>query len=121
MEKITEQLDFLEIKNKTEFKELLEMMVNNNDFIFEFKNGEEYRIINDEVIYEIYCDEQEETLLDVYPHIFKDLPWWVELNLDKTINNILDADGYGNLFASYDGEEHEVTLEKELYHFFRTN
>lgn len=121
MKNLTEQLDFLEIKNKKELKKLLEMMVNNNDFIFEFVNGQEYRVINDEVIYEIYCDEQEETLLDVYPHIFKDLPWWVELDLDKTIQNILDADGYGNLFASYDGDEYEVNFEGELFHFFRTN
>ena len=121
MKKFTEQLDFLQFENVKEIKELLEMMVNNNDFIFEFKNGEEYRIINDEVIYEIYCDEQEETLLVIYPEVFKSNLWWVEIDMPKTINNILDADGYGNLFASYDGEEHEVTLEKELYHFFRTN
>jgi hypothetical protein len=121
MENLTEQLDFLKFKNKLEFKELLEMMVNNNDFIFEFESGEEYRIISDYKIYDIYCEEQEDSLKECYPEIFDKKPWWVEIDLDKTIDNILNADGYGNLFASYDGEEHEVTLEKELFHFFRTN
>ena len=121
MENITEQLDFLEIENNTELEELLEMMVNNRDFTFEFKSGEEYRIINERKIEDIYFEEQEDMLREVYPEIFDNNLWWVEIDINKTIQNLLDADGYGNLFATYDGTDNEVYLDRELYHFFRTN
>ncbi len=121
MEKITEQLHFLEIKNKSELNDLLEMMANNRDFTFEFANGQEYRIITDYKIYDIYCEEQEDMLKEIYPEVFDNNLWWVEIDMDKTIENILDADGYGNLFATYDGKENEVNFEGELFHFFRTN
>jgi hypothetical protein len=121
MEKITEQLDFLEIKNKSELNDLLEMMANNNDFHFEFENGQMYRIISDYKIYDIYCEEQEDSLKECYPQIFDEKPWWVEIDLSKSIDNILNADGYGNLFATYNGDEYEVNFEGELFHFFRTN
>lgn len=121
MEKITEQLDFLEIKNKSELSDLLEMMVNNNDFTFEFENGQEYRIISECVIMDTYFEEQEDMLREVYPQMFDSNLWWVEIDMKKTIQNLLDADGYGNLFASYDGTDNEVTLDRDLFHFFRTN
>ena len=121
MKNITEQLDFLEIKNKSELSDLLEMMVNNNDFTFEFANGQEYRIINENKIEYIYFEEQEDALRDIYPEVFDSNLWWVEIDMNKTIQNILDAYGYGNLFATYDGDEHQVYLERELFYFFRTN
>jgi antitoxin component of MazEF toxin-antitoxin module len=121
MKNLTEQLDFLEIKNKRELKELLEMMVNNRDFTFEFENGQEYRIINENKIEDIYFEEQEDMLNEVYPEVFNNNLWWVEIDMNKTIQNLLDADGYGNLFATYDGTDNEVYLEGDLFHFFRTN
>jgi secreted Zn-dependent insulinase-like peptidase len=122
MRELEHQLDFLELECQLDILELEKMMINNNDFTFEFSNGKEYRIINDNVIERIYFEEQEEQLEQVYPEIFKDKLWWVEIDIEKTIENILEVDGFGNLFATYDARDNEVWLEaNNMFHFFRIN
>lgn len=120
--KLKGQLEyFIDGVTKQEVKEVLNLIETESDFTYEFENGEEYRIINENVITNIYFEEQEELLAEIYPEIFEKKPWWVEIDLNKTIQNILDADGYGQLFATYDGVENEINIDGVYYYCFRIN
>jgi len=48
-----------------------------------------------------------------------------ELMLDNGIDDLISEcirlDGYGHAFGSYDGDNEEITLNDELYIYFRTN
>lgn len=48
-----------------------------------------------------------------------------ELMLDNGIEELIEEycrlDGYGAVFSSYDGNNEEITLNGELYIYFRTN
>jgi len=102
-----------------ELQELADKLYTKNDFTIEFRMGE-YRIINADAIWSIYRDEQEELIKDVY-FAGKDFPWWVEIDWEKTCENVLNSDGYGNNFASYDGNEQEFNYDGENWYVFRTN
>jgi len=111
-----------------ELHDLAEKMDSENDFTVDL-DGAEYRFIEDAVIRETAQDEMEEMIKDCYLSTpdNKELPWWIEIDWKKTVQNCIDADGYGHHFSSYDGNEYEVTsdtypsINYELWHIFRTN
>jgi hypothetical protein len=102
-----------------ELEDLLEKIDSEVDFDIEL-DGKEYRFIRDVNIWDIYFESQMDLIKDCYfPR--DGLPWWVEIDWDKTIQNVLDADGYGNHFSTYDGSEEMVLHENENYYIFRIN
>ena len=63
-------------------------------------------------------DEIQELVQDCYLNgTDLDKYWWIEVDWDKTAKNVIDADGYGHHFATYDHEEYYY----EGCYFFRTN
>ena len=112
--------DLLEIKiTKKEYDEFLYEIDNSFDFLIVFKERE-YRFINDYYIDKIYHEEQVELITDCY-FVDANLPWWIKIDWEKTIKNVLDSDGYGNHFSSYDGSEDEITNNGNLFYIFRIN
>ena len=99
-----------------EFQELLDKIIFDLvDFCVEL-DGEEYRFIYEHAIDDIYAEEQRDFIEQELPS----LPSYVEIDWDKTIENV-KADGFGNWFASYDGEELEAEFEGMFYYVFRVN
>lgn len=90
-----------------------------DDFHFEF-DGNEYRIIKDSAIWEIYKEGIQEIVNDCYSDVLKldDIPSFIafEIDWEQTANNCY-VDGYGHHFSSYDGSE----CEYKGYWIFRTN
>jgi len=86
------------------------------DFFFKL-DGNEYRIIHEFYIWEIYVEEIKCTVKDSYD-LKRDIPSYVsiEIDWDQTAKNCL-VDGYGNTFSSYDGSENNAGN----YYIFRTN
>ena len=82
-------------------------------------DGQEFRLIDEEYIRDIAQEEISETIKECYLQTFdgKDLPWWIEIDWDKTVQNCIDADGYGHHFSHYDGSEYEAGG----WYIFRTN
>lgn len=103
------------------FEAIEELQNNNNkdDYCFEF-DGNEYRIIKDSSIWEIYVDEIKELVKDCYSEVlnFDKIPDFIAVSVDweQTAKNAY-ADGYGYHFSSYDGSENEY---KDNW-IFRTN
>ena len=89
------------------------------DFTIEL-GGNEYRFISECSIEDIYYEEQVELIKECY-FDNKDLPWWVEIDWEKTVENVLYSDGYGNHFSRYDGSEENISFEDHSYYVFRTN
>lgn len=107
--------------NRDEVREIERYLNSDNDFYVEI-DGEEYRFINEDAIWDIYVEGIEEITKECYLCIGqKDLPWWIDIDWEGTAENCLQADGYGHHFASYDGIEHEYKLGEENYYIFRTN
>lgn len=113
-------VDTLDVEVTTkQLHELDDMFNSKNDFTFEFEY-KEYRFISDNMIEDIYHDEQ----IDLIEECFlggKQLPSWIEIDWDKTINNVYESDGYGNHFSSYDGSEETFYYDEELWYAFRIN
>jgi hypothetical protein len=80
-------------------------------------DGEEYRFIREDEIWDIYVEAIKETVEECYTG---KLDWWIAIDWEETAENCLQ-DGYGHTFASYDGKEHEVTINGDEYYVFRTN
>jgi hypothetical protein len=82
-------------------------------------DGQEFRLIEDEYIRDTAQEEIAATISECYLQTFdgKDLPWWIELDWNKTVQNCIDADGYGHHFSTYDGNEYEAGG----WYIFRTN
>ena len=104
---------------KDERSELFSKLEMEDDFTWEV-DWKEYRIISEDVIDKIHQDELKEIILDSYFQV-EILPWWIHIDWEKTSENVLSADGYGNHFATYDGEEQLFRLDKVWYHVFRIN
>jgi hypothetical protein len=115
LEEITE----LEIQDN-DLDMLNDLMYTKNDFHFEI-DKQEYRCINADAIWSIYRDEQEDCIRDSYFSTLDEIPWWLEIDWERTCENLLNADGYGNHFNHYDGSENEFRHENELWYLFRTN
>ena len=105
---------------KEQRRELLKKLYAvDTDFLWETESGE-YRIINEDVIFEVYKDEIRQTTQDNYLNgLDLDNYWWIEIDWEKTAQNVLDTDGYGNHFSHYDGSEEEFKLDGVWYHVFR--
>lgn len=116
-DKYSHRLTYSEAKDALE--ELADKMESSNDFWIEL-DGNEYRIIADSSIWEIYVEEIKNITEDCYSGVFdlNDLPHWLafEIDWERTAKNCY-ADGYGHTFAGYDGEEQEVNG----WWIFRTN
>jgi RNAse (barnase) inhibitor barstar len=119
LEFINEELE-LDI-NREEVIEFEDQLNSENDFYIEI-DGNEYRVINADAIWDIFVDEIQQTVEECYLNgADLDKFWWIELDWEKTAKNCLDADGYGHHFSSYDGSELEYTFGEEDYYIFRTN
>lgn len=88
-----------------------------DDFTLDF-DGNEYRIIKDSAIWEIYRDEIENIVTDCYDLKLDKIPPFIAFSIDweQTAQNAY-ADGYGHTFAGYDGDEREAAD----HWIFRTN
>lgn len=105
--------------SQDELEELDIEMNKKNDFHLEI-GGNEYRFISESSIEDIYYDGQVELIKECYLG-GKELPWWIEIDWEKTVENVLSSDGYGNHFSGYDGSEETFTYNTELWYVFRTN
>ena len=99
-----------------EVSEIEKKLNRNNDFTVEI-DGEEYRFINEGVIWETYINTIKEITEDCYEI---DAPSWLAIDWEETAENCF-VDGYGHTFSSYDGSEIEYTFNEENYFIFRTN
>lgn len=97
--------------------EELESKLGNDDFYFEY-DGNEYRIISEYAIWDIYVEGIQSLVEDCYDLKLDNMPSFVEFSIDweATARNCY-ADGYGHHFSGYDGSE----LEFCGYYVFRTN
>jgi hypothetical protein len=98
----------------------LEKLIDNeceDDFSFEF-DGNEYRIILDGAIWDIYAEEIKNITNDCYDLKLEDMPHWLAITIDwkQTAENCY-VDGYGHTFSGYDGSE----LNAGNAYIFRTN
>lgn len=85
-------------------------------------DGEEYRFIHEDCIWDIYKEGIKEITEECYlDGLDTDKHWWIAIDWEKTAQNCLDADGYGHHFATYDGKEYEWTIDGMDYYIFRTN
>jgi RNAse (barnase) inhibitor barstar len=107
--------------NREDVREFEDQLNSENDFYIEI-DGNEYRVINADTIWDIFVEEIQQTVEECYlGGTDLDKHWWIELDWEKTAQNCLDADGYGHHFSSYDGSELEYEFGEENYYIFRTN
>lgn len=88
-----------------------------DDFNFDF-DGNEYRVIQDGAIWDIYVEEIKNIVTECYDLDLDKIPSFISVSVDweVTAHNAF-ADGYAHTFATYDGEEIKATG----YYIFRTN
>lgn len=107
------------VSDAREAIEILREKIGEDDFYFEF-DGNEYRLIKEPAIWEIYKDAIKEIVEDCYSDVLKldAIPSFIAVSIDweQTAKNAY-VDGYGHQFSSYDGSEHMVGG----YYIFRTN
>jgi hypothetical protein len=98
----------------------LESLMDGDDFTFEF-DGNEYRIIKDSSIWDIYKEEIQRIVEDCYSDVINldKMPSFIAFSIDweATAKNCY-VDGYGHTFSSYDGSEYETDND---WWIFRTN
>lgn len=106
--------------NRDEVRAIEEQLVGGDyeDFYAEI-DGEEYRFIHEDYIWDIYVEEIKEVTEDCY--IEKKLPDWVAIDWEETAENVYHSDGYGHHFSHYDGSEYEYMFDDANYLIFRTN
>ena len=102
--------------DRDEVREFEQNINSDNDFWIEI-DGQEFRVINDQVIWEIYVEEIKRITEECYDI---KAPNWLAIDWEETANNCF-VDGYGHTFSSYDGSELECKFGEENYHIFRTN
>jgi hypothetical protein len=108
--------------NRDEVRELEDKLFNDYDDFFAEIDGQEYRFIHEDYIWEIYKDEIQETTEQCYFDGTKlNKLWWLAIDWEQTAENCFSADGYGHHFAYYDGSEYEHKIGDSLYYIFRTN
>ena len=115
LEFISEELE-LDI-NREEVKEFENQLNLENDFYIEI-DGNEYRVINADAIWDIFVEEIKDITEECYTG---KLEWWIAVDWEETAENCLQADGYGHHFSGYDGSELECEFGEEDYYIFRTN
>lgn len=104
---------------RSKLVEIEDLMYEENDFTIELDN-KEFRFISENTIEATYHDEQKDLIEDCFLG-GKELPWWIEIDWEQTIENVFNADGYGHHFSSYDGSEESFAHDGELWYIFRTN
>lgn len=106
-----EALDLIELYDN------IEEALDEGDFNIDF-DGNEYRIISDGLIWDIYVEATKDIVEDCYDLKLNDVPSWIALEIDweQTAKNAY-ADGYGPTFSSYDGSESQAGD----YWIFQTN
>lgn len=102
--------------DKDEVREFERSLNSDNDFWIEI-DGQEFRVINDQVIWDIYVDEIKNITEECYDI---KAPTWLAIDWEETASNCF-VDGYGHTFSCYDGSEFECQFDKENYFIFRTN
>jgi hypothetical protein len=111
---------------QSEYSELIEALDNldlelyshsREDFSFEY-DGNEYRIISQSSIWDIYVETIKDIVNDCYDLKLDNIPSFVswEIDWEQTAKNA-HVDGYGHTFSGYDGSE----LETKNHYIFRTN
>lgn len=99
--------------------EEIESNIGTDDFTLDF-DGNEYRLIAESDIWEIYVHAIKDTVEDCYSDVINldKVPSFIAVSIDweQTAMNAY-ADGYGHQFSSYDGSEEEAAG----YCIFRTN
>lgn len=97
----------------------LESNIGTDDFRLDF-DGNEYRIIAESDIWEIYVEEIKNCVEDCYSDCINldKIPSFIAVSIDweQTAKNAY-PDGYGHTFSGYDGSEEEAAG----YYIFRTN
>ena len=103
----------------SELVELIEFLGNAESELYLEVDGMEFRLIADSAIDEIYQESFKEMVEDCYDLKLDELPSFLQITIDwkASADYVQMCDGYGNHFASYDGEE----LESSGYYIFRTN
>ena len=109
-------IDISDEDTRQEYIDTIENAIESDNSTIEL-DGMEFRLINEDAIREIYQDSQEELIQDCYLSNLKEIPWWLEIDWEATVQNCLDSDGYGHHFSTYDGSE----LYTDGYYIFRTN
>lgn len=116
---INSQNHKIDMENAREAIETLRGIINqeDDDFTFDF-DGNEYRIISEGSIWDIYVEEIQQIVEDCYELNLDKIPDFIAVNIDweKTAQNAF-ADGYGHTFSGYDGSEENAGG----YYIFRTN
>lgn len=101
-------------------EELCESLESSNDFTLEIDGGE-YRFIAETHIRATAQEEMWQTIEECYLSSAVEggngLPWWIDIDEEQTVQNCIDADGYGHHFSGYDGNEYETGD----WYVFRTN
>jgi hypothetical protein len=103
----------------SELEPLVEFLNSSESELLLEIDGMEFRLIADSAIDEIYQESFKVMVQDCYDLKLDELPSFLQITIDwkTSANYVRDCDGYGNHFASYDGEE----LESSGYYIFRTN
>jgi hypothetical protein len=98
--------------------EALETLEDDADDNYLELDGNEYRIIKDSEIWDIYVDTIKDIVTDCYDLKLDKMPDFIafEIDWEQTAKNCF-VDGYGHTFATYDGVENEL----EGYWIFRVN
>lgn len=125
LSKTVEEIEEFHEENEEIYSKLFDKIeelsdkINDPDFYFEY-DGNEYRIIEEGGIWDIYVEEIRNIVEDCYSDVLKldDIPSFISFEIDweKTAQNAY-VDGYGHTFSSYDGSEFEC----EGFYIFRTN
>lgn len=102
--------------DREEARELVEQLETEEDFFQEI-DGQEYRFIKDECIWDLYVDEIQEIARECYNI---KAPEWIAIDWEETAENCF-VDGYGNHFSGYDGSEIEYDFNDESWWIFRNN
>jgi hypothetical protein len=103
--------------NRDEVRELEDKLYTDYDDFYIELDGEEYRFIHEDFIWDIYVDSIKEMVEDCYDI---KAPDWLAIDWEETANNCY-VDGYGHHFAHYDSNEYEHTIDDALYYIFRLN
>jgi len=100
--------------NDTEIEQLHDKLQVLADFYIEI-DGQDYRFIEEQYIWDIYVDEIKQITEDCYD---LKMPDWLAVDWEETAQNCF-VDGYGHTFAHYDGNEIEYEFDKINYYIFR--
>lgn len=109
----------IDMENAREAIKTLRGIINQGDDEFNFDfDGNEYRIISEDSIWDIYVEEIQQIVEDCYELNLDKIPDFIAVNInwEKTAQNAF-ADGYGHTFSVYDGSEENAGG----YYIFRTN